>query len=196
MGPQLPTSAALQGLIAEMTADHVSLGWILDRLGERSFGLLMLILALLALVSGLSSFIGVLIMLPAMQMILARPHPVLPRIVARRRLRTKSLVPLIERTMPLLRRVERLIRPRWPTPFEATKRVVGAVILLLAVTLVSPIPFTHVIPCLAIVLIALAYLEEDGLVLCIALAAATGSLAVTTATTWGAVAGIEFLDRL
>jgi hypothetical protein len=29
---------------------------------------------------------------------------------------------LIRRTSPLLRRIEVLIRPRWPTPFEATIR--------------------------------------------------------------------------
>lgn len=195
MDARIPTSEVLEGLLAEMPEGSVSLGWVLGRLGERAFGLFVLILALLALVSGLSSFIAVLLMLPAVQMMLARPHPVLPRFVADRQVRTRWLVPLVRRTSPLLRRIEVLIRPRWPTPFEATKRVVGGTILVLAVTLISPIPFTHIVPCLAIVLIALAYLEEDGFMLCLALFASFVSLAITAATVWGAVAGIAFLDR-
>ena len=49
----------------------------------------------------------------------------------------------------MLRYLERVIHPRWLTPFEAT----------------------NVPPALLIVLIAFAYLEEDGLLLCAALVA-------------------------
>ena len=62
-----------------------------------------------------------------------------------------------------------MIHPRWPTPFEATKRVVGAVVVILSVTLVfMPIPLSNVVPAPVIALISLAYLEEDGLLLSIA----------------------------
>ena len=156
----------------------------------------MLLLALIALVPGLSTFIGVLLIVPAVQMILGRHNPVLPRSVAERRLQTRRLASLIAKILPLLRRIETLIRPRWPTPFEATKRSVGAIILLLSLTLVAPVPLSHVIPSFAIMLVALAYLEEDGVMLCVALAVAISSLAVTAAAVWATVAGIEFLDRL
>ena len=96
-------------------------------------------------------------------------------------------------TLPLLRRLEVVIRPRWPTPFEATKRVVGLVVLLLAATLVWPFPFSHIIPALVIMLLALAYLEEDGVLLALGLAAAVVSLAITGATVW---AGIRVTDWL
>lgn len=196
MSARVPTSLVLSDLLKEAPTDHVTLGWVMDRLHERSFGLVMLLLALIALVPGLSTFIGVLLTLPAAQMILARHSPVLPRFVAQRPVQTRRLAHLIARITPLLRRMEKLIRPRWPTPFEATKRVVGAIILLLSVTLVAPIPFSHVLPASVIMLIALAYLEEDGVMLCIALAIAVVSLAITAATVWATVVGIEFLDRL
>ena len=69
----------------------------------------------------------------------------------------------------MLRYLERVIHPRWLTPFEATKRVVGGVVLLLGVSLLAPIPLSNVPPALLMVLIAFAYLEEDGLLLCAAL---------------------------
>jgi hypothetical protein len=195
MDARVPTSVVMQGLLHEAPPDQVSLGWVIERLGERSFGLLMFLLALIALVPGLSGFIGVLLMIPAYQMIIARHAPVLPRFIARRHLPTQRFARLIARTVPLLRRAERLIRPRWPTPLRATKRVVGGIIMLLGVTLIAPIPFSQVMPALIIMLVALAYLEEDGVVLTIALAVAVISLGVTAGAAWGTLAGIHFLDR-
>jgi hypothetical protein len=91
---------------------------------------------------------------------------------------------------------ERIVRPRWRTPFEATKRVVGFVILLLGMTLLAPIPFSQIIPALVIMLLAFAFLEEDGVLLCLALTAAAVSLSMTAAAVWGAVEGGRFLNNL
>ena len=102
-------------------------------------------------------------------MIAGKPAPVFPRCIAVRPLPTRHLAALVQRTVPVLRYLEKLIHPRWPTPFEATKRVVGAVVVILSVTLVfTPIPLSNVVPALVIALISLAYLEEDGLLLSIA----------------------------
>jgi hypothetical protein len=195
-GAYVPTSTILERLLSDAPTDYVSFGWILERLEERSFGLLMFLLAVIALVPGLSTVIGILLAIPAYQMIVARHGPALPRFATRRRLATPRFAQVVRRIAPLLRRTEKLIRPRWPTPFKTTKRVVGVTILLLGVTLISPVPFGHVLPAFVIMLMALAYLEEDGVVLCIALALALVSLLITAMTTWGAVIGIKLLDRL
>jgi hypothetical protein len=194
MRARVPTSVVLNDLLKDAPPD-VTLGWVLDRLQERSFGLVMLLLALIALVPGLSTFIGVLLIVPSVQMMLARHSPVLPRLVASRRLQTRRLASLIGKILPLLRHIEKLIRPRWPTPFETTKRAVGGLILLLSLTLIAPIPLSHIIPSGAIMLVALAYLEEDGVMLSIALAISILSLAITAGTVWATVAGIQFLDQ-
>jgi len=56
--------------------------------------------------------------------------PVFPRRIAVRPLPTRHLAALVQRAVPVLRYLEKLIRPRWPTPLEATKRLVGAVVVL------------------------------------------------------------------
>ena len=86
--------------------------------------------------------------------------------------------------MPVLRWLERFIRPRCATPFQATKRVVGVVVMLLGVTLLAPVPLSNVPPALAIALIAFAYLEEDGALLCTAMTAAVVMLVIATAAAW------------
>jgi len=95
-----------------------------------------------------------------------------------------------------LKRMEKLIRPRWRTPFETTKRTVGFVVLLLAATLVWPFPFSHIIPALVIMLISFAYLEEDGALLCISLGAALVSLGITSATVWATIRATDLLEQL
>ena len=193
MKARVPTSVVLEELLKDAPPDHVTIAWLMGSLRERSFGVVMLLMALVALVPGASMFIGVLLSVPGFQMMLARQNPVLPRFVACRQLPTRRLARLIGRTVPLLRRIERLIRPRWHTPFEATKRVVGLVVLLLGATMLAPLPFAHVLPALVIMMISFAYLEEDGVFLCIALAAALVSLSMTAAVAWATVRASDWL---
>ncbi len=194
MDARAPTSILLRRLVDGAQKKHMTLASMLEALGERSFGVVMLLLGLLALVPTLSIVIGLLLMWPAFQMIMARRAPSLPRWISQRRLPTTRLARLIDRVAPILGWLEKMVRPRWRTPFESTKRVIGAVILLLALTMLGPVPFSHVLPALVVMLMAFAYLEEDGVLLSIALGAALLSLALTVATTWGTIVGIEAID--
>ena len=93
-----------------------------------------------------------------------------------------------------MRYFEKVIRPRWPTPVEATKRLVGAVIAILNTTLLfTPLPLSNVVPALVIALISLAYLEEDGLLLSIALLAAVIVLIVELVVIWGTILGAKWI---
>ena len=67
--------------------------------------------------------------------------------------------------------------------------MLGIVILLLGATILAPIPFSHIIPAVVVMLLAFAFLQEDGVLLCIALAAAVISLSSTIAAVWGTIEG-------
>jgi len=42
----------------------------------------------------------------------------------------------------VLRNLEKIVHPRWPTPLEATKRLVGTFVVMLNITVVlTPIPW-------------------------------------------------------
>jgi hypothetical protein len=194
---RLPTSDFLTNLLVGISADHVTIGWIIAQLGDRSFGLFMLILAAIGVAPGLSTFIGILLFIPSVQMILGRSHPTIPRFLAERQVPVAKLRSGIAKTTPFLRWLERLIRPRWQTGLKTTKHIVGAIMLLLSISMLGPVPFSQVIPALTMMLMALAYLEEDGLVLAIATVIAVGSLIITAVTLWGAIiAGEAVIDAL
>jgi hypothetical protein len=169
----------------------------LGSLRKRSFGIIMLLLALVAMAPGVAIVAGLLLMIPACQMIVGKPAPVFPRWIAARPLPTRHLAALVQRAVPVLRYFEKVIHPRWPTPLEATKRLVGAVVVILNITLMfTPIPLSNVVPALVIVLISLAYLEEDGLLLSIALLAAVVLVTFELAVVWETVLGAKWIVGL
>jgi hypothetical protein len=59
-----------------------------------------------------------------------------------------------------------------------------------------PIPLSNVVPALVIALISLAYLEEDGVLLSIALLAAVMVLTVVTIGVWEMVVGAKWIIDL
>ena len=147
-------------------------------LHKRSFGIIVLLLALVAIAPGFSIVAGLLLMIPAFQMIMGKAAPVFPHRIATHPLPARYLAAVLQRSVPVLRYLEYVVHPRWHTPIEATKRIVGAAVFLLSVTLVFfPLPLSNVVPALAIALLSLAYLEEDGVLLLIALLTAVIILA-------------------
>jgi hypothetical protein len=140
---------------------------------------------------------GLLLVVPAVQMIAGQPAPVFPRRIAACSLPVRYLAALVERAVPVLRYLEKMTYPRWPTPLVATKRLVGIAVLMLDMIMIfTPIPLGNVGPALVIALISLAYLEEDGLLLSIAMLAAVIVLAVTVAVVWAAVLGARWIGGL
>jgi hypothetical protein len=193
----IPTSAVFQRLHDEVPTDHFTLSWLMHSLRKRSFGIVMLLLALVAIAPGLSIVAGLLLMIPAFQMIAGKPAPIFPRRIATRSLPTRQLAAVVQRSVPVLQVLERVVHPRWHTPLEATKRLVGAVVMILSASLVFiPIPLSNVVPALVIALISLAYLEEDGVLLSIALLAAVIVLMVAAAAVWEMSVSAKWITNL
>lgn len=72
--------------------------------------------------------------------------------------------------------------------------MVGAVVLLLGASLFVPVPLSNIAPALAVMLLAFAYLEENGVLLCIALVIATGPLAGAATFTWEAMSAAGWVS--
>jgi hypothetical protein len=192
----MPTSVVLSNLLDEMPAERVTLGWLIDSLGERSFGIVLLILALLGLLPGVSILAAVLLLATAFQMILARGSPNFTARVSGRMFEARHVAGIIRRILPALRYLEQFIRPRWATPFVATKRLVGLIVLLLSVSMLAPIPLSNLPPAFLAAIIAVAYLEEDGAFLCLAIGMALLLLAIFAAAVWQSVSMTGWLPAM
>jgi hypothetical protein len=56
-----------------------------------------------------------------------------------------------------------------------------------------PLPLIQIVPALLLALMSLAYLEEDGLLLCLSLVGAAILLAIAIAATWGTILGAAWI---
>ena len=164
----------------------------MDRLQKQSFGLIMLLLAIVAIAPGILIVGGLLMLISAFQMIAGRTAPVFPRWITDRPLPTKHLGAVVQRAISVLKYLEKVVRPRCPTPPDLTKRVVGIFVLLLSARLLlMPIPLSNILPAILIALISLGYLEEDGVLLWISLLAALVVLAVDLRLVWDILHGAK-----
>jgi hypothetical protein len=160
---RMPSSRVLEEVIDQAPADYFTVGWLTSILQQRSFGIVMLFLGLLATIPVGSTVPGVMLAAMAVQLIGGRSEPIFPHFITRRRLPTRHLLRLGGRAIHVLKYLEKAIHPRWPMTFEVAKRAVGVMVLLLtAVLLLTPVPFSNVAPAMVISLISLAYVEEDG----------------------------------
>jgi hypothetical protein len=189
----VPASAVLQKLHDDAPADHFTLEWVMERLQKRSFGVIMLLLGVAAMAPGVSIGAGALLLFPAFEMILGRTAPTFPQRITTRKYSTDRLSAMVERSVPVLRHLEKLIHPRGHIAHHAIARIVGlAIVLLSAILIFIPIPLSNVVPGFIIAFIALAWIEEDALFLAISLLAAMVIIAATAVGIWGTVHGVAW----
>lgn len=181
-------AAAVGGLSQTITVAE-----IVEALGRRAFGLLLILLGLLNCVPappGVSSLIGFPLLLVALQMVAGWPAPWLPRAIMRREFRRADVVRMVEAAQPMLTRIEKLCRPRYLQIFRVgSTRLLGVFVALLAICVMIPLPLTNFFPSLATVIIAVAIIELDGLLLAVGLVFGVAAIALSAVITAG-VAGM------
>lgn len=166
--PQDAPHAPLSQLLDDLAAGEgpLTLDAAMDQLGRRAFGAVLFLFSapnLLPLPPGSSTVFSVPLLILAPQMAVGRDHPWLPNALLRRELDRERLRPVLRRLAGLLRRVERVSRPRLRGMFGPVgDRAIGAVCALMAFILIFPIPFGNLLPGAATALLALSLVMRDG----------------------------------
>jgi len=164
----LRTSEILATLARTRRGSRIALGDLAAALGERGFGLWILLLALPNAVPGPAipgfSLIFALPMLAlTVQIVLGWHEPHLPRWLLRRSISGSAFSGFVAKATPPLIRAERWLRPRpiWLTGRRGA-RFLGLGLAVLSVVLALPIPLCNGPVAVALSLIGLAMMEEDG----------------------------------
>jgi len=193
-------SVVLTDLAQGWPHERISLGDIVEGLADRGFGILMLLLALPTTLPvappGLSAAFGIPLAAIAVQLAWGSGRPWLPRILLRRSFAAAEFRRMINRSMPLLQRMERVLRPRLPfLTGWLQERLIGAACTVLGILLASPVPLTNIPLSFAIVFLALGLLARDGLAVIGGLAVSLGAiffLFYMSAAAWNAIeAGLQ-----
>jgi len=152
-----------------------------ERIGDRGFGMLLVVLALPSALpipaAGYSVPFGILLVLLALQMLIGRQRPIIPRRMGALRIGGGLGRKVLKSAAWFLEKIELVVRPRmrWITG-RPGQVLMGFLVLAMAILMMIPIPMTNTAPAAVIFLIGVGLTEEDGL---LALGACfLGSLAV------------------
>jgi hypothetical protein len=181
----------------------VTLNDILEIAEERIFGFLFLILSLPSALPvpapGYSTPFGLLLLLLAVQLIVGRRTPWLPKKMANHPIELPLAQKFIKAGIPWLKRIEVLTRPRLSAVCTSLpgRVIIGIFIALMSISMMIPIPGTNTLPAMGIFVTAFGLQEDDGaislagLTLCVMGGILTTS--ILTAIAWG---GTSLYDTL
>ena len=195
------TRAILDALLDGDPAQSLDFDDLLDGLGRRAFGMLLVVAALPAFIPSPigGALSGPLIMLVAAQLLVGMGHPWLPGFIARRGPKRQALARFERIVDPWLGRLERIVKPRLTSVLDhpLASAFTGLLLVLLGLLLALPIPLTNYLLGGLILLYALALLERDGALMLVAWGLGIVALVTTGALSGGLIAAMQpWIDKL
>ncbi|MEM9838601.1 MAG: exopolysaccharide biosynthesis protein [Pseudomonadota bacterium] len=165
--------AAQDEMAPGSTTHEITLGALLDSLDERAFGLGILILALpcaIPFLYGIPQIVALPMIALAAQLAIGRAHPWLPTKLAERKVKVEGLQKVVSRAHKTIGLLERLAAPRLQFLSDGPgARVVGALMLIPAASILLPFPLTNTTPGIGVGIAAVGLLERDGLLIILGL---------------------------
>lgn len=185
--PKNPQPITTRALVDELAIgnpdDTMTLGELLDRFSERSFGLFLLIVMLPTFIPiplGMGAVSGGLASLIGLQFLARFEHPWLPRFIARHEIHRHRLISFRDRMGKWLGRIERLTKPRNQAVLThpVAHAFTGLLLVILGAALSLPLPLTNYPFGLVLLAFAFALIERDGRLMLVAWAAGLVEIAV------------------
>ncbi|WP_199244038.1 exopolysaccharide biosynthesis protein [Bacterioplanes sanyensis] len=163
--PRRRTSDVIHDLAEQhKDADVVTLRELTKHLGDRTFGMYLVLVAVFNVIPLVSMVAGLVSVAIGLQMALGVAKVWLPKSILDYPLKASSVraaLLLIERK---IKTMERFIRPRWQfSEAPVVDRINGMVVVALGGVIVIPLPLANLGPALIILLMGLGLMERDGM---------------------------------
>lgn len=176
--------------------EHITIDELTKALGERAFGIVMLLFALpncIPAPPGMNSVFGIPLLLYAAQLMKGRGVPWQPAFIAKKKFKRETMIRLLETAEPKLKKIEKFCQPRLLfMASDAAERLLALFIVLLSICIIIPLWGTNFIPAVAAALISIALIEQDGLLSLIGVAIGIVGIVVTIGIVWGLIAATKF----
>lgn len=196
-------SENIESIFAEDGGKQATLKTVLDRVGLKSFGILLAVLSLPSALPlpapGYSVPGGLALIFLGVQMLKRREYPWFPENILAREIHINKKPRLIRGMVLFLRIFEMFVRPRLTFMFSngIMYRFLGLMVFLCGVSMSIPVPLTNTAPAFGVFLIGLGMLEEDGLFSCAGILAGIMALCLSTAVLAAIlIFGMEGVDLL
>jgi len=148
--------------------DKVTLFDIKTALHERGFGILMIIFSLplsvpIPVPPGYTTILSIPLILFSLQLLFGFDSPWIPNWLERKSFQRSTLALVVEKTSPTLKKIEKFMKPRMSFIFLGPgEKILAFMMLLCAIIIALPLPFTHFLPAIGITLISLGIMGKDG----------------------------------
>lgn len=160
-----------------VSAPEATLGEIVDRLDERAFGLLFVLLCLPCIppfIYVLPQIVSLPMLALAAQMAAGRQSPWFPEKFRARRFQLAEFTKVLDLCEKYVRWFEKIARPRFPAITGRTgARIIGGLTIVPALSILTPLIGTNTVPSIGIAITSLGLIQRDGLLavlgLCISL---------------------------
>lgn len=158
------TSDVILSLMERAEEGDLTLRNLIGRFGDRTFGMLMVLLAVFTVIPFISFLSGALIVSLGLQMALGRKVAWLPRFVLDKVLPADKVIYALRLFEPKVRAIEDYVRPRWRfTEAPIIDRSIGVIIFVLGLIILLPLPFANLLPALVLMVLGVGLTERDGL---------------------------------
>jgi hypothetical protein len=165
-------------------AVSISLGEVLETVGRRAYGPLLLLIGLFAIspltaIPGFTWLSALLVLLVAGQMALGRQTPWLPKKALAVEVSREQLQKGVVAARPWAKRIDAFVAPRFTFMTAPPCVILVALICVLAALVTFPlglIPFAPLAPGIAVVLCGLGITARDGVLLTLGIAAVAGAV--------------------
>lgn len=161
-------AANLQQVLKSQNEQGPSIGEISEGVGEKGFGLLLMVLSLPSALPipapGYSTPFGIAIALIAWQMLIGRKSLWLPKKIKGVRISPKLANKMIGAATKFLKMIEHLIKPRqqWIRS-SIGQSGLAIIVIIMSCLMMLPIPLTNTFPAMVIFMLAVGLSEDDGL---------------------------------
>jgi hypothetical protein len=159
----------------------LTVGQCAEMLQGRGLMLVLLVLCLLNSIPvpgipGFSTVTGIPIVILGFQMLRGSQAVWIPKRLAAHQVNPRKWIPRLKRLLPHVKRMEKMLKPRWGVLSSPTaRRVWGVVFIVLGIILALPLPFMNFPVGLAMSLLAIGIILRDGALIVFAV---LGSLAL------------------
>ncbi|MGL9731738.1 MAG: exopolysaccharide biosynthesis protein [Wolbachia sp.] len=149
--------------------DKVTLFDIKIALHERGFGILIIIFSLplsvpMPVPPGYTTILSIPLILFSLQLLLGFDSPWMPHWLERKSFQRSTLALVVKKTSPVLRKIEKFMKPRMSFIFCGPgEKILAFIMLLCALSIAIPLPLTNFIPAIGTTLISLGIMSKDGL---------------------------------
>ncbi|QKX02103.1 exopolysaccharide biosynthesis protein [Wolbachia endosymbiont of Dirofilaria (Dirofilaria) immitis] len=150
-------------------SNEITLFDIKTALHERGFSILMIIFSLplslpIPVLPGYTTILSIPLILLSLQFLFGLDSPWVPYWLEKKALKRSIVILIVEKISPILKKIEKSMKPRVSFIFYGPgEKILALTTLLCAVIIALPLPFTHFLPAIGTTFISLGIMGKDGL---------------------------------